>query len=67
MSIYKEIPKPFRKKDTKGIYIPVYIQYWIEYKSKKKGKSNGEILAELIMSQPTFKKDMREFFDESKP
>ena len=67
MSIYKEIPKPFRKKDTKGIYIPVYIQYWIEYKSAKEKKSNGEILTELIMSQPSFKKDMREFFDESKP
>jgi len=66
-NIYDQIPIPYRKKDTKGIYIPVYIQYWIEHISSKTGKSNGVILTELIMSQSSFNEDMREFFDKNKP
>ncbi|SFV63568.1 hypothetical protein MNB_SV-14-1029 [hydrothermal vent metagenome] len=45
----------------------MYIQYWIDYVAQKKGISNGELISELIMSQPNFKNDIRELFEEYKP
>jgi len=56
--IYEQIPQMFRKKDTKGLYLPMYIQYWIDYVAQKKGISNGELISELIISQKSLQKNL---------
>jgi len=61
------VPKAFRRKETRGIYMSLYATFYVEHIKDMTGKSLGEIVEELIYSQENFKEIMNDFFEKVSP